>query len=150
MFKVAWLFYHSFCPVTTGYSINRRNQACQPRLAPQGDFLPPESHQRPPKAGPSPAFGILPAGTGLHLRLPLLGPVLGSCHIDSMDIVWTVPTPLVVGTSFDRALSWCAAVPSYREPGSRRRERRLSVSKKFDTLLKNASIFSRECSPLRA
>ena len=42
-----------------------------------GDFLPPESHQRPPKAGPSPALWNPPHGTGWRVRLPLsaLGPV---------------------------------------------------------------------------
>ena len=42
-----------------------------------GDFLPPESHQRPPKAGPSPALWNPPRGTGWRVHLPLsaLGPV---------------------------------------------------------------------------
>ena len=42
-----------------------------------GNFLPPESHQRPPKAGPSPALWNPPRGTGSPcvLLFSALGPV---------------------------------------------------------------------------
>ena len=50
------------------------------------------------------------------------------------------------GTDFRRALE----LRTVRKKKDTLLSVSLSVSKKFDTLLKNASIFSRGCSPLRA
>ena len=55
----------------------RRTLAPLPGTLRWGDFLPPESHQRPPKAGPSPALWNPPRGTGgpCVLLFSALGPV---------------------------------------------------------------------------
>ena len=92
--------------------------------APLGPISPREKWgKESPKAGPSPALWNPPRGTRCPcvLLFSALGPV-GRW----LAVLWFGFTSLLVCTSIARALPWRAAVPSYRKPGSRRRERRLA------------------------
>ena len=112
---------------TKGLSLSRLPaQPCQPgnllrRVAFSAMRKPPKNRQR---RGLPPPCGIHPAGTRLSLRQGDLRPLARWGHIDGMAILWVVPAPLSACTSTPGALPWCAAVPSGRWPGSRRRERR--------------------------
>ena len=93
-------------------------------------FLPDEkSGKESPKAGPSPALcppcGIHPA----VLAVPACSsfrPLDGWGHMDGMEVPQNIPASVETCTSIAGALPWCAAVPSDRGPGIRRRERRFS------------------------
>ena len=103
-------------------------QACQPGGdAPHWGFL--SAARKEPKTTKGGAFPRLVESTP-----PVLG---GACVLlcSALDwfmshrwlsVLWFPPTPLLVLPSTARALSWCAAVPSGRWPGSRRRERLFS------------------------
>ena len=89
-------------------------------------FLPDEKWgKESPKAGPSPALWNPPRGT----RCPCVFLFSALSPVGShrwLAVLWFGFTSLLVCTSIARAFPWCAAVPSYRGPGIRRRERRLA------------------------
>ena len=78
-----------------------------------GNFLPPESHQRPPKAGPSPALWNPPRGTGWSVRHSIFSPWPG-------EVTWMACRSMgciyfSVGASFYRQgftlVSRCSQLP---------------------------------------
>ena len=73
----------------------------------------------PPPCGIHPAVLDAPA-------FSLFRPLAWWGHMDGVEILRKVPAPLCGRPSIARALPWYATVPSYRRPGSRRRERRLA------------------------
>ena len=70
-----------------------------------GDFLPPESHQRPPKAGPSPALWNPPRGTGCPCVLLVSALSLVGSH-RWLAVLWFRFTSLFLRPSTARALPW--------------------------------------------
>ena len=89
-------------------------------------FLPDEKWgKESPKAGPSPALWNPPCGTGCICVL-LFSALSPWGHIDGVGILPNVSASLCGCPSIARASPWCAAVPSDRKPGSRRRKRRFS------------------------
>ena len=80
-----------------------------------GDFLPPESHQRPPKAGPSPALWNPPRRYGVEGAPFSIRPWTGSGHIDGGGFYRTCVLLCVFVLLSPVPYPWCAAVSSYRK-----------------------------------
>ena len=75
------------------------------------------------RRGLPPPCGIHPAVLGVPASI-YCRPLSRWGHMDGGASLWAVPAPLWDSTSTDRALPWCAAVPSCRKPGSRRWQHR--------------------------